>query len=355
MKLWRRIAVTFFAIVLSACSFVSCGNKVDLETLTVNDMDWAVGAPLPKASDFVTDLPEDVTVRYKEDYQFSSMGEYNLTLVLSNRGKEIERSVKLNLRVDDTPPTIVGVKDIGVYIGSGVSYKNGVSAIDDCGGEITITVDSSKVDLSREGEYFVRYIATDLAGNTSSIKAKVYVYKLEVTESMLYQKLDAAINTIITPDMDKEAQCRAVYQYVFQKITYTSTSEKGDWISAAYFGLDKGVGDCYTYFALSKAFFERLGIENMSIQRTPAASTAMGETHYWNYVNIGDANNPRWYHFDTTHLRDQAYNGKIVLVTEEQLQHYNKQIRDDHGNFYAYDQIGYPTSATEKITALPFD
>lgn len=355
MKICRNILVCLLAIVLSIGSFASCSNKVDLEELAVMPLSWAVGAPLPQASEFIRDLPEDVEVRFAEEYQFQTAGVYNLKLILSYRGREIERTAQFYLRLDDTPPTISGVKDISVYIGNGVSYKNGVTVTDDCGGELTLTVDSSEVDLSREGEYIVYYLASDAVGNTATAKAKVYVYRLEVSEQQLNEKLDPVINSIITPGMSKEAQCRAIYHYVFNKIHYTSDAEKGDPIRAAYLGLDKGVGDCYTYFALAKAFFDRLGIENMEIQRTSAASNAMGETHYWNYVNIGDSANPQWYHFDSTHLRDATYNGKLTLVTEEQLQYYNKQIREDHGNFYAYDQTGYPASATKKITTLPFD
>ena len=355
MKSIRNVILCILILILSICSFTSCSGKVDIESLSVMPLNWGIGAPLPQASDFIQDLPEDVEVRFAENYSFQKTGTYNLKLILSYRGKEVERTAQLNLRLDDTPPTISGVKDVIAYIGGGVSYKNGVTVTDDCGGDLTLTVDSSGVDLSREGEYTVYYLAMDAVGNTATAKAKVFVHRLQVTEEQLNEKLDAVIKTIITSDMSKEAQCRAVYNYVFDKISYTSDSEKGDPILAAYQGLDKGVGDCYTYFALSKAFFDRLGIENMSIQRTQEASAAMGETHYWNYVNIGDSKNPQWYHFDTTHLRDANYNGKIVLVTESQLQHYNKKIREDNGTFYAYDQTGYPDSATKKITKLPFD
>ncbi|MBQ9760165.1 MAG: transglutaminase domain-containing protein [Clostridia bacterium] len=354
MKLFRRIILSVLAVVLSVGSFVSCGG-VDPDELIVKDLDWAVGAPLPKASDFVVDLPEGVEATFAENYTFDSMGVYELEIVLSSGLSKSTRNVKMNLRIDNTPPTILGVKDVEVYIGEGVSYKNGITVTDDCGGEVTLTVDSSAVDPTREGEYTVRYIARDAVGNTSTAKAKVYVSKIDVSQEMLNQKLDAVIAQIITPDMSKVARCQAVYSYVWSKIEYTSDSEKGDWISAAYYALDKGRGDCYNYAMLSKAFLDRLGIENRTIQRTPAATAAMGETHYWNYVNVGESGNAQWYHFDTTHLRDVAYNGKLVLVTEEQLQYYNTRVRRDDGNFYAYDRTGYPAPATAKITSLPYE
>ena len=354
MKNRTRIILTVLAIAMAILPLTGCGGT-DVDELVVCDRDWAVGTPLPQASDFVVDMPDDVSAEFADEYEFTRIGVYELKIVLKRGISTSRHNVKLNLRVDTTPPKILGIKDIGVHIGEGVSYKNGITVTDDCGGKLTLEVDSSGVDLTREGEYYVRYIATDASGNRATEKAKVYVSKVKVTEETLYAKLDPVIAQIITPDMSVEAKCRAVYQYVFDKIEYTSNSEKGDWMNAAYYSLDKGLGDCYNYFALSKAFFERLGIENMTIQRTPAASQAMGETHYWNYVNIGSAENPQWYHFDTTHLRDEQYNGKIVLVTEAQLQYYNRQIRQDKGNFYTYDQAGYPASATNKITRLPYE
>jgi hypothetical protein len=357
MKICRHIVACVLAITLSVCPLISCGDRIDLDDIVVKDSDWAVGAPLPQASDFVVDMPENVRAEFAVNYVFDSVGVYELHIVLKRGLSRSERTVRMNLRQDNTPPIISGVKDIGVHIGEGVSYKSGVVVTDDCGGVLTLSVDSTGVDLTKEGQYYVRYIAKDAVGNVATAKAKVYVTRLEVTEAMLNAKLDTVIASIITPNMSREEQCRAVYNYVFNKIQYTSDSEKGDWIRAAYYGIDRGLGDCYTYFSLSKALLTRLGIENMEIQRTSAASAEMGETHYWNYVNVGDAENPQWYHFDTTHLRDQTYNGKIVLVTDEQLRYYNEQVREarEHGTFYAYDRVAYPASATARITKLPYE
>jgi hypothetical protein len=217
-----------------------------------------------------------------------------------------------------------------------------------------LEIDSSQVDLTREGRYQIRYIATDAAGNVTTVLKTVYVYEKKVTREMLNEELDRIISSLgITADMTKEEQCRRIYYYVYDNVSYVSLSDKADWVRAAYDGLSDRQGDCFTYYALSKAFFERLGIENMCIQRTMEASTRLGETHFWNYVNIGDAQNPQWYHFDTTHLKDRNYTRRLVLITEEQLQRYNNDVRDDNGDFYRYDSTGYPTPATKQITALP--
>ena len=112
--------------------------------------------------------------------------------------------------------------------------------------------------------------------------------------------------------------------------------------------LSSGSGDCFSYFALAKAFFERLGIENMDIQRTTGLTP---DRHYWNYVNVGTKEEPCWYYFDATHLNSAdtgvSFNGS--LLTEQQIMAYNK-VR---AHFYTFDHSGYPAAATEIITETP--
>ena len=66
-------------------------------------------------------------------------------------------------------------------------------------------------------------------------------------------------------------------------------SDKSDWKTGAYTGLTAGRGDCFTYYAVSRALLTALGIDNLAVERVG------GETrHFWNLVNCGDG----WYHFD---------------------------------------------------------
>ena len=100
---------------------------------------------------------------------------------------------------------------------------------------------------------------------------------------------------------------------------------KYDWIDEAYLTLtmDDMEGDCYTYYAVSKAFFEYFGIENVGIQR--AESSSQSGTHYWHVVNIGTSLAPKWYYYDSTRLggtftSDGTSNS--CLITEYKLSKY---------------------------------
>jgi hypothetical protein len=175
-----------------------------------------------------------------------------------------------------------------------------------------------------------------------------------VTEEMLYPLLDDVIDEIIYNGMSKKQMLRAVYDYVYNHIAYSSIADKSSWMSAAYEGLTTGQGDCYTYYALSKAFFERLGIENLDVAREQSAVIKTGERHFWNLVNLGDEDAPQWYHFDACHL-----NGLRVpwgfLMTDAQLDSYSELRQSASGvtdYFYAYDKSLYPSIAEKIITHI---
>jgi hypothetical protein len=328
----------------------ACFRRViDEKEIHLKELTWAVGAKLPEATDFVVSLPKDATIRFAEEYSFSKTGEYTLDVIISApNAEDVKKAVQFNLVFDDEAPKMDGVKDISVYIGDGVSYRSGITVTDNCGGNVTLEVDSSRVDLTAEGVYPITYYATDAAGNRTIEHASVYVYQLQVTKEMLNREIERIGARIITEDMTKEQKAREIYDYVHNSITYASTSDKNDWVRAAYDGIQNDVGDCFTYFALSKAFFNYYGIDNMDIQRTAGL---VDDTHFWNFVNIGTAQNPRWYHFDACRMLDKEHNG--CLITDEQLQYFHNRRVDDSGvtnYFYAYDPTAYPKTATEIIT-----
>ena len=364
MKRVYKMIACFLAITFLIGSFSACASKAHLEAIQFKKLNWAVGAPLPAAADFAIDLPEGYTVEYAEEYSFSQIGDYELDVIVADaKGKKLKRTVQFSLCLDTEPPVISGVQEnLLAYIGKSISYKSGVSVSDNCDGEVSFYVDNSAVNPNVEGAYPVRYVATDAAGNTAVVSATVHVYQLEITDAELNRRLDAILSGIITSGMSAVEKCHAVHRYVMSNVHYRNDGEKVDWKRSAYFGIETNSGDCFTYYALSRALLERLGFETMCIERSAEArSKRVDGTHFWNYVNIGTANEPAWYHFDTTPLRNDPYSGKFCLVTDEQLSYYNEVIRTESNlsnqrkTFYTYDKTGYPTSATRIVTSLPLD
>lgn len=317
---------------------------------TVKSVNWGLGTLMPKASDFFTEITDAtaVNVTYLNKNDYTAMGEYPIELLLTDAaGNETRYETTVHLIKDTTPPTVTK-QELSGCIGYGIAYLGGVIAVDDCCGELTVTWDASAVDTNTVGQYPVYYTVTDASGNSARVESTIYIYEEEISPDMLYVRVDMILDEIITPGMDNEARVRAVYRYVYDHISYAGSSDKSDWMREAYQVLLSGSGDCFSYFALAKAFFERLGLENLDIRRTTGLTE---DRHYWNMVNIGTKEAPRWYYFDATHLNnlDTGVTFSGALLTEQQIMAYNK-VRT---HFYTFDHTGYPAASTEEITSTP--
>ena len=319
--------------------------------VTTRHVYYAKGVDVPDALDFIN------TIKEADEYEayfecelpdMNRIGDYDVVFRVEdasgNRTKQLHSILTV---IEDTEaPTFVTVPELSAFVGEAIAYRKGLVVTDNCSGEVDVQVDSSAVNPALPGDYTVRFTATDASGNTAWASTTIHIYENQITEAQLNEKIDAVIAEIITPDMDKEAQLRAVYEYVYNNIAYVSDSDKSDWIRAAYNGLFvAGSGDCYNYFAAAIAFCRRLGIDYREIERTPGAAEG---THFWIMVNIGTAESPRWYHFDCTHLR-ASYSHSGCLLTDTQIKAFNR-IR---AGFYAYDSSAYPASDKTIITRTP--
>ena len=269
-----------------------------------------------------------VTYAYVKEPDVTLAGEQTVEIrVEDSSGNETIKSAKLILEDDVEAPVISGVTDLTVYVGATVAYKKNVTVTDNCSDGLTLTVDNSAVNLNAEGTYPITYIAKDYAGNETTAAANITVRPKVYDENEVYAMADGVLARIITPEMSLPEKLEAIHLYVRTHISYTGHSEKGNWVRGAYEGFVDGKGDCYVYFAMSKALLTRAGIANMDIEKIPSATR-----HYWNLVNTGGG----WYHFDTTpRSRDNPH---IVLWTDEQLMAYSTT----HNNSHNYDHSLYP-------------
>ncbi len=346
----RKCFLLSFLAFLLFCLLVSCGQTAP--DLTLIPQVGVVGVPesFPQAKDFFEELPEGASVRFSDDTVLSALGDNPVTLILTTKqGTSYLYHSVFTLVFDNDPPVIAGTSDLSAGVGEGVAYRSGIVVTDDVDPDPTLSVDTSLVDLSREGSYPVTYTATDFAGNASSVTVTLHIYREIVTKETLMSLIEKKLAPIIGVSMTTEEKARVVYQFVYQSVSYENKSDKSDWVRAAYYGLTSGYGDCFTYFALSKACFEYLGIENMDIQRTVGL---VPERHYWNLVNLG---NGQWYHFDACHLLDKQQPWGCLL-TDAQLESYSKNRAYEDtgvkGYFYAFDGSAYPARAEKIITEV---
>lgn len=232
---------------------------------------------------------------------------------------------------DSEAPVLYGVVDKQFYVGEGISYLDGVYAVDNVDDEVEINVDRKNVDTKKAGVYEVSYTATDKAGNTTTQNAFVTLSNTLVSEEKLNAEVEKVLSEITTEDMTMADKIWAIYKYVNTNIYYINSSNKDDWRAEAYRGITEGCGDCFTYYSVCNALLNGIGAEIMSVRRIETAATR----HYWHMVNIGNG----WYHFDASFHTDRYVS---FMLTDAQLQEYtDKRGRD----YYAYDKTKYPSSA----------
>ncbi len=290
----------------------------------------------------------EVRVRILPETSSLSAGQYDL-LYYCDRADIMPVASLLTVKpADKEPPVISGASDMVVYIGDSISYRKGVSVSDNDDGGVKLSVDASRVDLTKAGTYSVTYSAADRRGNTASIEVLVTV--VEPPENLITassvctaEEFDALckkiISEIITPNMTDRQKARAIYDRV-HSIKYVSTSvADNDPVSAAYIALTTGRGDCQNYAAASKALLSAAGIPNYDMERSGGKTR-----HYWNLVFIEGG----WYHFDACPT-PKSYPMELFLLTDEEAEAYTKLCRSI-SNYLTYDRTACPYEAVKKRT-----
>lgn len=267
------------------------------------------------------------------NYQFviapdvSLAGEQPVSIQVTDAGGNSVTVEAVVTVVEDTqPPVISGAADFSAYIGGRINYKGGISVWDDYASSPKLTVDTSQVNVNAEGTYPVTYIATDDVGNQSSVTVYITMKQHVLDESEVYWLADGILAKIISPGMSSYDKLTAIYNWVRGNLGYVNSSEKGNWVNAAYQGLANRQGDCYVYACTAKALLTRAGIDNRDIEKIPSYSR-----HYWNLVDIGGG----WYHFDTTPRKGETT--WFCYISDAELMSYSVS----HHNSHNYDRSIY--------------
>ena len=313
---------------------------------------YAVGTENPDAADFINTIEEadDYTAYFTCDLpDMTQIGDYDVSFRVKDASGNVSAECFSILTVveDRQAPVFVHVPELSAYVGEAIAYRKGLVVTDNCSGDVVVEVDASLVNPEVPGDYTVRFKATDARGNFSTAQTVIHIYQNQITEAQLFERVDALLAQLTTPDMTMEQKLRSVHAYVQEHISYTADSDKSDWVRAAYDSLFvTGAGDCFNYYAALKAFVVRLGVDYREIERTPGVAEG---THFWLMVNLGTNANPRWYHYDATRLL-RTYENSGCLITEKQMYAYNRMAGM---TFYAYRTTDYPATATEIITPTP--
>ncbi len=293
--------------------------------------------------DFITDIKDatEVVCRFETQPDLAVAGEQTVSLVLEDLGgNQTKLAATLTVIIDTEAPVISGVRDLLTYVGDTIAYRNGVTVSDDLDPAVTLSLDSSNVDLSTPGTYQITYSATDASGNATVRRAQVSVLEKRanhVEVDVIYAAVDALLAKFITDDMTDREKAEAIYVWTYKHMTYGGHTDTTDYIQSAYQFLTSHKGDCYGYFALQKLMFERLNIPTIDVRKVK--TSPKDSNHYWLMVSIDGGKN--YYHFDN------VWSYHLCLVTDAYLDDFS--ARPTVRNAFNRDKSLYPATPTEEL------
>ena len=274
----------------------------------------------------------------KSQVDLNAIGAYDIVYSVTDAaGHTTTAPSTVTITDDCIAPTIQGVHNVSLYLGSTANYSSGVIVSDDKDPSPKLDVDSSRVDLSTPGTYPLVYTARDMTGNESRLEVTVTVAEKPTNYAdpeTVNAKADELLKKLVTEDMTAEAKVKAIYSYVRSHYTYSSNSDKTDWVQGAYVMMTEGQGDYFNYYAITKLLLERCDIPNIDVRKV--RNSPEDTDHYWSLVSIDGGNT--YYHLDTT---PRAGDGdEFCLVTDAVLDAYSNANKGCHNR----DKSLYPAT-----------
>lgn len=115
----------------------------------------------------ITELENGTIVTEETNIDTSKLGEQTITITIKdNEDNEKEYTFKVNV-IDDEPPVITFKKELSTTVGTKIDLLKNVSAKDNSGEKIKVTVNGS-YDFNKEGTYKLEYVAKDSSGNEAT-------------------------------------------------------------------------------------------------------------------------------------------------------------------------------------------
>ncbi|MBQ8275956.1 MAG: transglutaminase domain-containing protein [Clostridia bacterium] len=318
-------------------------GEVLTQTVTFTDSYPPIGEPQNRTAFAGQTLDAEAFVAYAADStpltyhftdgkvpDFSAIGSHPVWITVTDQGgNSIELSAQLTVLPDTEGPVIYGVGDRVIYLGEGISYMKGVVARDNCDGEVSVKVDSSKVRPRQAGSYAVTYTAQDRAGNVTS---RTVTFTIKAADlDALNERADSILASILRDGMTERQRARAIYDWVTRNMSYTAYADKTDYVAAAFYGFNNRRGDCFVYYSMSRVLLTRAGFENLEIHRNKP-----NQPHFWNLVKTEEG----WYHFDTC-PHYAAHPLDSFLLTDAQVKAYSENHVAD---YYSFDPALYPAT-----------
>jgi len=135
-------------------------------------------------------MQSDLEVTEPETTEISTVITTESSVKITENSVEVtieptETTVKVE-EIDTVKPVISGVKDLTCEVGNAVNALDGVSAQDAHDGSVIVSV--NEYNTSNVGDFALTYTATDEAGNTETLTAKLTVNAVPVVTEVACDK-----------------------------------------------------------------------------------------------------------------------------------------------------------------------
>lgn len=230
-----------------------------------------------------TDASGEVTTTMEGEIKYGVLGDYEITITgVDKNGLQTVVKAVVSVVKDTTPPVISGLGNITVNKYTQINYLSGVQAVDDKDGNVSVSVNSSKVNVNTAGTYYATYTATDSSGNTATASRTITVrHDQSDLNNLVRQHANRVGNSV--PEVN---------EYVKHLIGYSSSWGDND---PVWYGLTNYRGNCYVHALVLQAILQAKGYEVLIIHTND--NVGGRPSHYWDLVNLG---NGKWCHSDAT-------------------------------------------------------
>ncbi|MCL1865846.1 MAG: hypothetical protein FWF82_00375 [Oscillospiraceae bacterium] len=234
---------------------------------------------------------EPVTSEFAQEPNWEVTGNQNVTVTVTDVFGNAKSVTSVLSIVVDTVAPVITAKDFDATIGIPILYRTAVEVTDNYDPDPKLSIDSSKVDINKEGVYPVTYTATDRSGNASEVTVNVTVHL--ITQEILNEIADDRLNSLGVFDTDDPIErVKLIHAYVLKNVKYEAvpnSSYSNNELVVLYNSLSSMKGNCISHQRISEILLTRAGIENQRVINVQ-------EKHKWNIIKIDGL----WFYFDAT-------------------------------------------------------
>ena len=292
-------------------------NIIDTKgpTIKLKNKTIYVGETIDDASTFVksSDDPSGIaSIKINTDINYNLINkEQEIEIVATDTlGNTTTDKAILKIIKDTIPPVFKGLEDVTINKNQNYDWKSNVYAYDAKDGNVEFTIDTSNLNISTAGTYFIKYTSKDNSNNSVTKNRKVIV-KHDATDT------NNEFNKYYNENNFMNKTPGQIAYIIKTTISYYSSFGDDDPI---WYGLTNKKGNCYVHAKLLEKALQMKNIPCYLIGTTTGS-------HYWVLAYY----NGVWRHYDSTPRRHDTKTQELVengLTDEEKLSYLDGETWD---------------------------